>query len=213
MEITIGFKIQMRLQKSRMNESSIFWFCAPVCLVKSTSMLWKTPLQPNSIPIPFLPYSLITTNTQIRTEQKSKPLSRNVIINLQVSHPHKRNHHSHSIALQPRLQHIPHFAHPVPPILGIPNIPPIPEKLPSNSDLPIPAIPAREAHRHAHRRASLASQQVSARTPAIYLSSPIPRFHLPERSGAPPRLVHTRGYSARLPLTPVSPFLPKKTRS
>ena len=198
-----------------MNESSIFWFCAPVCLVKSTSMLWKTPLQPNSIPIPTpdLPYSLITTNTQIRTEQKSKPLSRNVIINLQVSHPHKRNHHSKAITLQPRLQHILHLANPIPPILGIPNIPPIPEKLPSNSHLPIPAERTRKTHRYAHRRAALASQQIATLTTAIYISSTIPRFHLPEGSGDPPRLAHTRGYSARLLLTPVSPFLPKKTRS
>ena len=172
-------------------------------------------------PIRFIPHpsthsfihSFIPTNNPIRTEQKSKPLSRNVIIHLQVSHPHKRNHHAKAITLQPRLQHILHLANPIPPILGIPNIPPIPENLPSNSDLPIPAKRTRKTHRHAHRRASLASQQIATRTTAIYISSTIPRFHLPEGSGDPPRLAHTRGYSARLLLTPVSPFLPKKTRS
>ena len=159
------------------------------------------------------PHSFIPTNTPIRTEQKSKPLSRNVIIHLQVPHPHKRNHHSKAITLQPRLQHILHLANPIPPILGIPNIPPIPENLPSNSHLPIPAERTRKTHRYAHRRAALASQQIATLTTAIYISSTIPRFHLPEGSGDPPRLAHTRGYSARLPLTPVSPFLPKKTRS
>lgn len=173
----------------------------------SPNSLHSTPL------IHPLIHSFIPTNTPIRTEQKSKPLSRNVIIHLQVPHPHKRNHHSKAITLQPRLQHILHLTNPIPPILGIPNIPPIPEKLPSNSHLPIPAERTRKTHRYAHRRAALASQQIATRTTAIYISSTIPRFHLPEGSGDPPRLAHTRGYSARLLLTPVSPFLPKKTRS
>ena len=201
------------------------WFRAFVCFNpwKESIPNRSTPLitppthsSPNSLhstPFHSFIHSFIPTNTPIRTEQKSKPLSRNVIIHLQVPHPHKRNHHAKAITLQPRLQHILHLTNPIPPILGIPNIPPIPENLPSNSDLPIPAKRTRKTHRHAHRRASLASQQIATRTTAIYISSTIPRFHLPEGSGDPPRLAHTRGYSARLLLTPVSPFLPKKTRS
>lgn len=201
------------------------WFRAFVCFNpwKESIPNRSTPLitppthsSPNSLhstPFHSFIHSFIPTNTPIRTEQKSKPLSRNVIIHLQVPHPHKRNHHAKAITLQPRLQHILHLANPIPPILGIPNIPPIPENLPSNSHLPIPAKRTRKTHRYAHRRAALASQQIATLTTAIYISSTIPRFHLPEGSGDPPRLAHTRGYSARLLLTPVSPFLPKKTRS
>ena len=201
------------------------WFRAFVCFNpwkesipnRSTPLITPpTQSSPNSLhstPFHSFIHSFIPTNTPIRTEQKSKPLSRNVIIHLQVPHPHKRNHHSKAITLQPRLQHILHLANPIPPILGIPNIPPIPENMHSNSHIPIPAERTRKTHRYAHRRAALASQQIATLTTAIYISSTIPRFHLPEGSGDPPRLAHTRGYSARLPLTPVSPFLPKKTRS